>query len=82
MVGNPDAAGKMYNVVDCYARWADWAKIAAELLNVEMDIDFSSPSEPKNVFTKDAVQSLGVKMDRGHEGIREYLRELIDLMKS
>ena len=82
MVGNPEAAGKMYNVVDCYARWADWAKIAAELLDVEMDIDFSSPSKPKNVFTKDAVQSMGVNMDRGHEGIRAYLRELIDLMKA
>lgn len=81
LVGNEGAAGQAYNLVDCYARWADWAKIAGELLGVEMDIDFSSDAEPKNTFAKDAVESLGVKLDRGHEGIREYLRELIGAMK-
>ncbi len=76
-VGNPDAAGKAYNLVDCYARWADWALIAADLLGVQVEVDTSSPSEPRNTFTKDAVRSLGVNLNRGHEGIREYLRELI-----
>lgn len=81
-VGNPDANGKVYNLVDCYARWADWAMMAAELLGVDGELDTSSPESPKNVFTKDAVQSLGVSMDRGHNGIREYLRELIELTHS
>ncbi len=76
-VGNPDAAGKAYNLVDCYARWADWAMMAADLLGVKVEVDTSSPSEPKNTFTKDAVRSLGVNLDRGHDGIRDYLRELI-----
>ena len=79
-VGNPEAAGRAYNLADCYARWADWARLAARLLGVDVEIDMSSPAEPKNVFTKDAVQSLGVGMDRGHEGIREHLRELIARM--
>ena len=79
-VGNPSAAGKPFNMVDCYARWADWAGIAAEILGIETDIDYSSPPQPKNTFAKDAVHSLGVKLDRGHEGIRNHLNELIQLM--
>ncbi len=79
-VGNPHAAGKPYNLVDCYARWADWAQMAAELLGRKVEIDMSSPAKPKNEFAKDAAYSLGVKLDRGHEGIRRHLRELISLM--
>jgi nucleoside-diphosphate-sugar epimerase len=79
-ISNSAAAGKPFNLVDCYARWADWARMAAELLGVEADIDCSSPANPKNRFTKDAVRSLGVNLDRGQEGIRQHLRELIDLM--
>jgi nucleoside-diphosphate-sugar epimerase len=79
-VGNPDAAGKPYNLVDCYARWADLATMAADILGLSCDIDLSSPPQPLNTFTKDAAQSLGVKLDRGHDGIREHLRKLIAAM--
>jgi nucleoside-diphosphate-sugar epimerase len=79
-VGNPAAAGKAYNLADCYARWSDWARLAAELLAVDVEIDMSSPQAPKNVFTKDAAGALGVQLDRGHEGIRRHLRELIAAM--
>ncbi len=81
IVGNEEAAGKAFNMVDCYARWADWAQIIAELLNADIEIDFSSPAEPRNVFVKDAVQGLGVAMDRGHEGIRKHAAELIEVMQ-
>lgn len=77
VVGNPEANGKAYNLVDCYARWADWAKLACEIMNIDVEIDVSSSAHPKNEFLKDQVQALGVAMDRGHEGIRDYLRELI-----
>lgn len=80
-VGNPGAAGRAYNLVDCYARWADWALIAADLLGIDANVDASSPAEPKNTFTKDAAQSLGVRLDRGHDGIREHLRALIAAMQ-
>jgi nucleoside-diphosphate-sugar epimerase len=81
IVGNEAASGRAYNLVDCYARWADWAAMAAEVMGVRAEIDFSSPASPKNVFTKDAARSLGVSLDRGHEGIGEYLRELIAAVK-
>ncbi|MCZ6837390.1 MAG: NAD(P)-dependent oxidoreductase, partial [Planctomycetota bacterium] len=77
-IGNPDASGKVYNLADCYARWSDLALMLKEHLGVETKIDFSSPSQPKNVFSKEAVKSLGVNLDRGHEGIKLYLKELID----
>jgi dihydroflavonol-4-reductase len=80
IVGNPEAAGRPYNLADCYARWSDWAAMAAELMGIDADIDSSSPSSSKNVFSKDAARSLGVNLDRGHEGIREHLRELIAAM--
>ena len=79
-VGNPDAAGNAYNLADCYARWADWALMASELLGIDATIDTASPPQPKNTFTKDAVHSLGITLDRGHDGIREHLRELIENM--
>jgi nucleoside-diphosphate-sugar epimerase len=80
VVGNPEAAGKAYNLADCYARWADLAQMAAVLLGADAEIDTSSPPSAKNVFSKDAAATLGVKLERGHEGIREYLRELIAAM--
>ena len=80
-VGNDDANGRVFNLADCYARWADLAQMAANLLGVEADIDLSSPPAPKNLFSKDAVHGLGVKLDRGHDGLREHLRSLIGAME-
>ncbi len=79
-LGNPQAAGRAYNLADCYARWADWARWTSELLGVDVEIDTSSPEQPKNTFTKDAARSLGAALDRGQEGIRAHLRELIAQM--
>lgn len=77
-VGNPAADGAVYNLVDCFARWGDWATIAADLMGIDAEIDLSSPPAPKNSFVMDAARSLGVGFDRGLDGIREHLRELID----
>lgn len=81
---NPDAAsGKPFNLVDCYARWADWALIARDLLGADVEIDTSSPAEPKNTFSKDQAKSLGCPppfLERGHDGIRTHLRQLIKAM--
>ncbi len=78
VVGNPEASGKPYNLVDCYARWADWAKMACDIMRLRVDIDMSSPEKPTNTFKKDRVQALGVNMNRGHDGIRAYLQDLIE----
>ena len=80
VVGNEEASGRVYNLADCYARWGDLAAMARDLLGVDVEIDLTSPPQPKNQFTKDAVRSLRVELDRGHEGLRDHLRELIELM--
>jgi nucleoside-diphosphate-sugar epimerase len=77
-INNEQANGRVFNLVDCYARWGDWATIAAEELGLDATIDLTSPAEPKNSFLKTATQErLGVAMDRGTDGIREHLRDLI-----
>ena len=80
-IGNAAAYGQPFNLVDCYARWADWAQMACDLLEADVQIDTTSPAEAKNTFLKDKVREvLGVKLDRGHEGIRDHLTELCSLM--
>jgi nucleoside-diphosphate-sugar epimerase len=82
LVGSEAAKGQVYNLVDCYARWGDLARMAAEIMQIRPEIDLSSPSEPENMFVKDKAQSLpGVRLDRGHEGIRGHLDELISAMR-
>ncbi|MHC4946756.1 MAG: NAD-dependent epimerase/dehydratase family protein [Planctomycetota bacterium] len=73
----PEPPNTAVNLADCYVRWADWAQMAADLLGVKAEIDFSSPPAAKNEFTKDAAAALGVPLDRGHAGIRTHLETLI-----
>ena len=79
-VGNPAASPSVYNLVDCYARWSDWAHVIAERLGVQLDIDDSSPPAPKNMFdTSATLNDLGVSLDRGFDGIRRHIDELIEM---
>lgn len=80
-LSRPDLAGRPFNLVDCYARWADWGALAAEVLGVEVEIDRSSPASPKNTFTKDGAHDLGVEMSRGLDGIRAHLTDLAARMR-
>ncbi len=77
VLGNKSAAGKPYNLADCYARWSDWAKMAAEILKIRPEITVTSLAEPENTFDKAAAEGLGVRLDRGLDGIAKHLEELI-----
>lgn len=79
-VGSDAASGRAYDLVDCYARHADWAAMAAEVLGVRADIDFSGPTEPASRRDAGASRPLGVAFDRGTEGIRRHLAELAAAM--
>ncbi|MBZ0171630.1 MAG: NAD(P)-dependent oxidoreductase [Phycisphaerales bacterium] len=82
LVGNDGAKGQAYNLVDCYARWGDWAQTAAEIMRIRPRIELSSPADPENVFDVRKARALpGVGLDRGHGGIRAHLDELIGTMK-
>jgi len=78
-IGNDAASGQVFNLVDCYARWGDWAAMTADLLGVDARVDLSSPPAPKNTFSTVATREiLGVALDRGHDGIRTHIAELIE----
>ena len=79
-IDNERAIGHVYNLTDCYARWADWGRMAAEILQVDVDIPDTDPAQPRNTFSKERLrEDLGIKPDRGHAGIRCYLEELAAL---
>jgi hypothetical protein len=54
--------------------------MADELLGTEAAIDVAGPPEARNRFDPSAARSLGARLDRGHAGLREHLRELIACM--
>jgi dTDP-glucose 4,6-dehydratase len=77
-IQNPLASPAVYNLVDCYARWADWATIIADELGIDAEIDLSSPPQPTNSFDIANVNNdLGVMLNRGFSGIREEAQKLI-----
>ena len=54
--------------------------MAAELLGVEVDVDLTSPVASKNMFETSNVQSdLEVSLDRGFDGIRKHLAQMISM---
>ena len=56
--------------------------MAADLLNIDADIDMTSPASPRNMFdTTNVTRDLGVQLDRGHDGIRNHLNMLIEAMQ-
>ncbi len=79
-IDNPKASPNVYNLVDCYARWADWALLAAEEIGCDAEIDQRSPESPKNTFiTKNVANDLGVTLHRGTDGIRKQVQDLINV---
>jgi nucleoside-diphosphate-sugar epimerase len=78
-VGNSQALGQTYDLVDCYARHSEWARIAADVLRVNATIDESGPAEPGTSLNAAAARVLGITFNRGLDGIRRHLTELAAL---
>ena len=77
----PTGRPGIYHLADCYARWAEWATMACDILDTEVPIDTSSPTSPRNMFTHEKLEAdLGIVLDRGHAGIGSHLRELHAIM--
>jgi nucleoside-diphosphate-sugar epimerase len=78
-IGNPKASPRVYNLVNCYARWADWATIAKEELGSNVEIDTSSPASPINTFdTTYVTDELGIEVHRGLDDIRKAVKVLLN----
>jgi nucleoside-diphosphate-sugar epimerase len=83
-IGDDTTAGQFYNLVDGYMYWQGAAELAKELTNSESPITDRAGSGPKNTFdtTKAAAffkrHGNTLALNRGVEGVREYVRELLN----
>jgi len=80
-VGNQAVAGRLFNVVDCYIYDEQVAVMARELTGSDSRIvDHRGPG-PRNHFdVRASREMLGVPLNRGHDGVREYVAELLSRM--
>lgn len=77
-IGNRDASGKVYNLVDFYIDNMTIAKMAKETGNSESNIS-GTPKTPVNTMDNTESIKLGVRYG-GTEGLRRYIHELIKLI--
>lgn len=80
-VGNDNVAGRFYVLVEMYLYDQEVAEIAKDICGSSSTILDVKGSGPKNNFETSAARGLGVPLDRGLDGIREYLEELLEAMK-
>jgi nucleoside-diphosphate-sugar epimerase len=78
-----EAAGRAFNLADCYAKKTRFAEHAAELTGAEEGLVTPDESAPaKNRFNTEATrETLGVGLDRGDEGLRAYVEQLIKAIR-
>ena len=81
--GDPQVAGRFYNLVDRHIYWQVAAEFAKEVTDSTSIIKDMKGTGPRNQFdTTDAVAFFEghgnhVALRRGTEGVREYVRELL-----
>lgn len=76
-----EAAGRAFNLVDCYAKHTRFAQHAAEALGLPADCVEPDDGPPaKNRFDVTAAREvLGVGLDRGDAGLREFAHAFVGL---
>jgi nucleoside-diphosphate-sugar epimerase len=83
-IGDDSVAGQFYNLVDGYMYWQRAAEFAKELSGSSATIDDRKGSGPRNQFdTRKAIAFFdchgnSTALRRGHDGVRQYVRELIE----
>jgi UDP-glucose 4-epimerase len=79
-VGNPEVAGKQYNVADCYCYTQQVAEIAKELSGSAAEIeDRIGAAEPRYRVISDRARALGARLDRGLDGVRAHVSRVLGL---
>jgi len=78
------AAGRAFNLVDCYAKHTRFAQHAAEALGMPPDSVEPDDGPPaKNRFDVSAArETLGVGLDRGDAGLRQFAEEFASLAQA
>ncbi|MCG3180843.1 MAG: hypothetical protein BIFFINMI_03206 [Phycisphaerae bacterium] len=80
-VGNAAAAGRFFVLVDCYLYDQEIARMARRICGSRSEIGETDGPGPKNHFDTSAARALGVPLNRGKEGVRAYVEELLEAMK-
>lgn len=80
----PEASGRAFHLADCYAKFTRLAQFAAEALGLPEDRVFPDDSPPaRNQFDKTECRKiLGVPLDRGEDGLRAAMFELVRTIRS
>ncbi len=79
--GNPAVAGRFFVLVDCYLYDQEVAEMAREICGSASEIADRKGTGPQNQFDTTAARSLGVPLNRGRDGVFEYLEDLIEAMR-
>ncbi|MEP9410170.1 MAG: NAD(P)-dependent oxidoreductase [Candidatus Brocadia sp.] len=77
-IGNKEASGKIYNLVDFYVDNMTIAQIARKLC-ASQSILSGTPKQPVNIIDNTQSKVLGVRY-AGIEGLQRYIQELINLI--
>ena len=83
-VGDASVAGQFYNLVDCYVYWQVAAELTRDLSGSSARIIDRKGSGPQNQFdTRKAIEFFechgnDVALRRGTEGVREYVKLLLE----
>lgn len=82
-VERDEAAGKVFNLVDCYAKHTRFAEHAAAALGLGPDAVEPDDGPPaKNRFDVTAAREvLGVDLDRGDEGLAAFAQEFVAMVQ-
>ena len=75
-IGNIEAAGKIYNLVDFYVDNMSIARMAKEICASQSNIS-GTPRQPVNTIDNTQSRALGVRYT-GNNGLKRYIQELIN----
>ena len=76
VIGNKNASGKIYNLVDFYVDNMSVARMAKDLCASKSNIS-GTPKQPINTIDNTQSKALGVRY-AGIEGLKRYIQELIN----
>src|SRR5258706_12632319 len=87
-IGDDGVSGQFYNLVDGYMYWQGAAELAKELTGSEAVIADRAGEGPKNSFDTSKASAFfkrhgnTLALNRGVEGVREYVKELLARMSA
>ncbi len=78
-VGDYSVSGQVFNLVDCHAYAQEVAQMAKDLTDSPSIIYDRKSDRPEHHFIMTKTEeTLGIDINRGHDGLRDYVSELLD----